>query len=140
MSADGEKSSRSGLLMIQVGVYLFVASAVAVGLWWLRADTIPAYQRRAEHAQLLALADRARGRQPVETYRVGEWVRVRGSAPPTLAAGRFGEFEASRASEDGSITAFSLSVQCEKAGRMEESSQVLVSLRAREAPRERSAN
>lgn len=89
MSSDGKHSSRSALLMIQVGVYLFVVGAVAVGLWWLRSDTIPAYQRRADQEQVLAQRGQARGNQSVQEYHEGEWVRVRDFAPAKTSAGKW---------------------------------------------------
>jgi hypothetical protein len=87
MADDGKDSSRSAWLMIQVGVYLFVVGAIAVGLWWLRSDTIPDYQLRAERAELLARGELARGSQPTQTYREGEWLRMRGFAPAKTGDG-----------------------------------------------------
>jgi hypothetical protein len=89
MSGDGQNSSRSALLTIQVGVYLFVVSAVAIALWWLRSNAIPAYQQQAEHEQLLMRGDQARGRQPVSSYHDGDWVRVRDFAPARTHSGRW---------------------------------------------------
>lgn len=87
MSGDGQHSSRSASLMIQLGLYLFVVSAVAVGLWWLRTNTLPVYQQRLERQQLLALREQARGSQLMSSYREGEWVRVRDFAPARTSAG-----------------------------------------------------
>jgi hypothetical protein len=87
MSGDGQNSSRSALLTIQVGVYLFVVSAVAVALWWLRSNTIPAYQQHVDREQLLSRGDHARGSQPVASYHEGEWVRVRDFAPARTRSG-----------------------------------------------------
>jgi hypothetical protein len=75
--------------MIQVGAYLFVVSAVAVALWWLRSNAIPARQQQAERGQLLALQDQARGSEPVASYHDGEWVRVRDFAPARTRGGRW---------------------------------------------------
>lgn len=87
MADDTKVSSRSAILMIQAGFCLFVLSAVAVGLWWFRSETLPAYQQRIEQEQLLVQADQARGSQPVSVHRTGEWVRVREFAPAKTTDG-----------------------------------------------------
>src|SRR5579859_1773303 len=87
MADDGKDSSRSAILMIQVGLYLFAVSAVAVGLWWLRLEALPSYQQQLEHQQLLAQADQARGSQPALAYRDSEWVRVCEFAPAKTSDG-----------------------------------------------------
>src|SRR5271154_3385735 len=87
MADNGKDSSRSAILMIQVVLYLFILSAAAVGLWWLRLEALPSYQQRIQQEQLLAQADLARGSQPVGEYHVGEWVRVREFTPVKTSDG-----------------------------------------------------
>jgi len=87
MSEDANNSSQSAWLMIQAGLGLFVMGAMAVGLWWLRVEALPAYERDNARVQLLSLADRARGDQPSKIYHQGDWVRVHDFAPAKTTKG-----------------------------------------------------
>jgi hypothetical protein len=89
MSGDGKNSSQSAWLMIQTGLSVSVMGAMAVGLWWLRTEKLPVYQRDAEREQLLALEDQARGHQPLGIYHEGEWIRVCDFAPAKTVAGQW---------------------------------------------------
>jgi hypothetical protein len=87
MAGDGKNSSQSAWLMIQTGLCLSVIGAMAVGLWWVRAEALPAYQRDVEREQLVALGDQARGHQPLGIYHEGEWIRVCDFAPARTTTG-----------------------------------------------------
>lgn len=87
MSEDANNSSQSAWLMVQAGLGLLVMTAMAVGLWWLRVEALPAYERDTARLQLLALADRARGDQPPKIYHQGDWIRVRDFAPAKTTTG-----------------------------------------------------
>jgi hypothetical protein len=89
MDGDGNNSSQSAWLMIQTGLSVAVMGAMAVGLWWLRMERLPAYQREFEREQLVALGDEARGHQPPSNYHEGEWVRVCDFAPARTIAGEW---------------------------------------------------
>jgi hypothetical protein len=89
MDGDGNNSSQSAWLMIQTGLSLSVIGAMAVGLWWLRMEALPAYQRDVERGQLVALGDQARGHQPLSNYHEGDWIRVRDFAPARTVAGQW---------------------------------------------------
>jgi hypothetical protein len=89
MSGDGKESSQSVWLMIQAGLSLSVMGAMAVGLWWLRVEKLPALQRNVERGQLVALGNQARGRQPFGVYHEGDWIRVCDFAPAKTSAGRW---------------------------------------------------
>ncbi|MGO9609774.1 MAG: hypothetical protein ACLPT4_09070 [Verrucomicrobiia bacterium] len=89
MSGDGKETSQSAWLMIQTGLSLSVMGAMAVGLWWVRVERLPAYQRETEREQLVALGNQARGRQPSGVYHEGDWIRVRDFAPAKTSAGRW---------------------------------------------------
>ena len=75
--------------MIQTGFCLSVIGAMAVGLWWLRVEALPAYQRDVEREELVALGNQARGRQPSGNYHEGDWIRVHDFAPARTSAGRW---------------------------------------------------
>lgn len=89
MTGDGKNSSQSAWLMIQTGLCLSVIGAMAVGLWWVRTEALPAYQRDIEREQLVALGAQARGHQPLGNYHEGEWIRVCDFAPARTVAGQW---------------------------------------------------
>lgn len=89
MDGYGKETSQSAWLMIQTGLSLLVIGAMAVGLWWLRVEKLPALQREAEREQVVALGDQARGQQPLRAYHEGDWIRVCDFAPARTTVGEW---------------------------------------------------
>jgi hypothetical protein len=89
MSGDGKEASQSAWLMIQTGLSLSVIGALAVGLWWLRMEKLPALQREADRERVVALGEQARGQQPLRIYHEGDWIRVCDFAPAKTSAGQW---------------------------------------------------
>ena len=89
MSGEGNNSSQSAWLMIQSVLGVLAMSAIALGLWWIGTEWVPAHQRQAECLRVLALGERARGNQPLCVYQQGDWIRVDDFAPAKSSEGQW---------------------------------------------------